>query len=611
MEETKTTEETGEESTVNVDKVLLDVISNQYDKADTSHKEIRDTGFTFNDREELFLQRYKESKEDTESVLSTGELTTLAIDGSCRVMAQLPSGRFYNYNGKTGANMIMNLYFKHAVVRNANTGGPLLMKYRMVDMYSRVFPYIPCFIDWKVTDKYTGPDLIVIHPRRFRPQPGKTAIEDMDYCFIDTEVSTQWLEEKLKQDSEGVVFKNIQNILDSAKDEGTGAPVTERSPDQSNKTKTGITLRHKLSSNGDWQVWAPFDREDLLLVNEKKWFPGIPISIKIQYPSMDKLGGITDFDRGEKNQKSIDRLVRNNEDNSEMMTHPPLVMDPEDVVLSSIVRKKKAKWFVKNSKVDSIKTMTISPQGMNTFQSTYQIYKGNMLSMGAQTDTAVSASIDPGMGKTPEALRQQGSKQGARDAWDISMVENFIDRTHTIMANMIAMKGINEYSFNLFGESIKKIKDEYPDEDLTMFGEEFENGLAKVDPKLLEGEYVYISDEGSTLVKNDDTGVKMMNYIEKYNKFPGIQEDFAEAGQKFNQGEAFKRAMLDDGIKDAEKIIVMQENPESVAGVGEDGATAPEAGMMPEDPGMPPEAPIVPMPPSMPLMPDNQPIIAQ
>lgn len=598
------------------EKDLLKEISDQYSKADIAHKEIRDNGFTFDGREELFLQRYKDKKEDTESVLSTGEITTLAIDKSCRVMAQLPSGRFYNHNGKTGSNMVMNLLFEHYVIPNAKGGGSLLIKYRMVDMYSSVFPYIPCFIDWKVTDKYVGPDLIVIHPRRFRPQPGKTAIEDMDYCFIETEVSKQWLEGKLKADPKGETWKNVQAVIDSAADEGAGAPTTERSPDQANKTKTGITIRHKLSANGDWQAYAPFDKEDLLLVNEKEYFTEIPISLKLQYPSMDKLGGICDFDRGEKTQKSIDKAIRQNEDGIDIAMNPPAVMDPEDVVLSSIVRKPKAKWFVKNGKVDSIKMQNVSPQGTNVFQSSYQIYKGNLLSMGAQGDSSISANVDSGMGKTPEALRMQGAKQGSRDTWDISMMEAFLTRTHTIMANMIAKKGISAYAFRLFGKSIKQIQEEYPDEDYSIFGSEFATtGSASIEPEAIAGEYSYVMDEGSTLIKKDNTGEKLMSYVDKYNKYPAIAEDFKASGFKFNQGEAFKRAMLDDGIKNAEKIIVMQENPESVAGVGSDGSTVeqdapPVATEMPQE--QPPQAMPL-MPPGMPAqpMPSNQPIMQQ
>ena len=140
MSKKTTTAPVADTNAIEDDKNLLEEISGQYSKAETSHKEIRDGGFTWNEREDLFLGRYKNTKEDTKAILSTGELTTLAIDGACRVMAQLPSGRFYNYDGKTGANMVMNLLFEHYVIPNATSGGQLLLKYRMVDMYSRVFP---------------------------------------------------------------------------------------------------------------------------------------------------------------------------------------------------------------------------------------------------------------------------------------------------------------------------------------------------------------------------------------------------------------------------------------------------------------------------------------
>jgi len=560
------------------EKKLLDEIGEQYLKAETAIKEVRDKNFTWDERDELFAGRYKDPNDKTKTILSSGELTTLAIDGSCRVMAQMSSGRFYNYNGKTSANMAMNLYFEHGVIPNANTGGPLLLKYRMVDMYSRSFPYIPAFIDWKVTDKYTGPDLILIHPRRFRPQPGKTAIEDMDYCFIDTEVSKEWLKKRDKG-----VWKNIDAVLKNAEDEGPGTPTDERSPEEVEKTKTGITLRHRFLSNGDWQVYAPFTKEDLLLVNEKDYYPGIPIALKMQYPSLDKLGGLSDFDRGHGTQRKIDSNDLLYQEGMEMSYKPPIVMDPEKVVLSSIVRKPSAKWFVKDGEVNAIKPQNVSPDGLATYQTTYQINKGRLMSIGADTDTGVATSVDPGFGKTPEAIRKQGARQGSRDAWDTFMMEIFITRVNTIMANMIAKKGINEYSFKLFGKSFKQIQEAYPKEDFAVFGADFAtSGSASVDPKALEGEYIYICDEGSTLMKKDDTGVKLMGYVETYNKYPGIKESFAANGQTFDQGAAFKRAMLDDGIKDADKIIITNENPESVAGVGSDGATIKEGVIPPE-----------------------------
>jgi hypothetical protein len=67
--------------------------------------------------------------------------------------------------------------------------------------------------------------------------------------------------------------------------------------------------------------------------------------------------------------------------------------------------------------------------------------------------------------------------------------------------------------------------------------------------------------------------------VELYAKYPQIQQDLAERGQKINFGEAFKRVVIDEGITDADKIIVTNNNPESVEGVGDEGSTVdPNAG---------------------------------
>ena len=567
-------EPTTSEVEVNDDKELEDELSEQYEKAETAHKEVRDGGFSWDDRENMFNGRYKNAKEDTKSVLSTGELTTLAIDGSCRVMAQMPTGRFYNFNGKVGSNMLANLLYEHYIVPNAVTGGPLLMKFRMANLYSRVLPAIPMFVEWKVTDRYIGPDPVIIHPRRFRPQPGKTAIEDMDYCFIDTEVSREWLE---KQDN--TVWQNVDKVLaaaDGKEDEGSGTPEADRAPDQRSKTKTGITLRHRFKSNGDWHCFDPISGK--VMIKELDYYSEIPIALKVQYPRLDSVWAINDFDRGEKTQKSIDTLIRQYLDGVAASIDPPVTMDPDQVVISSIVRQPKAKWFVKNGNMNAIKMENISPQGLNTFQSTYQILKGNLLSMSASSDTSVAASVDPGMGKTPEALKQQGSRQGARDAWDTFMQEQFIERVNTIMLNMIAKKGVQPFAFNLVGNSIKKIIQEYPGENYAeLLGADYQSGKLSVSNEAIKGQYRYMVDPGSILAK-DDTGQKLLNYVKIYNEYPEIKNDFAASKQKFNQGEAFKRAMIDDGIKDSEKIIVTEQSPESVAGVGDTGATVDASG---------------------------------
>lgn len=571
MEEEKDKNQTSKIS-AEEQKVILDEIKEQFTPAETAHKEIRDGGFKWDEREDLFFGKYKHPEEKTKSVLSTGELTTLAIDGACRVMAQLPTGRFYNFNGKTAANMLMNLLFEHYVLPNATNGGPMLLKHRLVNLYSRVFPYVPVFIDWKVNKNkgldYAGPDMIVLHPRRFRPQPGKTSIEEMDYCFVDTEVSKEWLDGRDKK-----YWMNIDEVIRDA-DKGSGAPEEDRSTEERGKTRTGITIRHRFKSNGDWDVYCPV--QDKLIMHVADYFPGIPIALKLQYPKLDQLAGLNDFDRGQGSQKSIDSLFRLRLDSIAASIDPPLKIDPEQVVLSSIVRQPKAKWFVKNGSMNAIEPANISPQGFSDFQGTYGVLKANLLSLGATTDTTVPKGVDPGFGKTPEALKMQGERQGARDAWDIFMMEMFIERVYTIIANMLAKKGVNEFAFRLLGNSMEKIKEQYPNEDVSGLLKQGKDGRYGIAPQRIAGEYRYIIDQGSTL-KKDDTGGKMLSLMKLYNQYPEIKEDFIASGQKFNFAAAFKRVAIDSGVQDWEKIIITEQNPEKTEGIGDSAATVEEA----------------------------------
>lgn len=573
------------------DQDILEKINSLYDTAEQAHKETRTSGFPWDEREQLFFNKYKHPLEKTKSILSTGELTTLTIDRACRVMAQLPSGRFYNVSGKPGANMAMNLIFEHYVLPNANQGGTMLAKLRTIDMYSGVFGTIPAFIEWVANDKYLGPDLRMIHPRRAKPQAGKNSLGEMEVFFVDTEVSRDFLESKKGSG----VWKDIDKVLahDQKKlDEGTGSEQVERSPDERNKTKTGITLRHSFFANGDWIV--DHKPTGTILVKEAKWYCDLPISAKHQYPKLDSFWSYSDFERGELSQKSIDTLTRLHLDGLDKMIDPPMVTDPEQVVLSSLNTKR---YYVKNGNYGAITFPQINPQALNAFQSTYPVMRANLLSLSASGDTSISKETDAGFGKTPEALKQQGARQGARDAWDTAMMKDFIEDSFTKMANLIAMKGLNKIAFQLLGTSIQKIKEQYPGEDFSILGEDWENGNVEIDVNVLKeqvvnekgeyeyipGEFRYVMDEGSTLVKKDDTSAQLLEFVKIYNQFPQIQMDLQMRGQRFDQGEAFKRAITDIGIQDAEKIIVTEENPESLNGIGSEGASVmPEEQMLQE-----------------------------
>lgn len=165
-------------------------------------------------------------------------------------------------------------------------------------------------------------------------------------------------------------------------------------------------------------------------------------------------------------------------------------------------------------------------------------------------------------------------------------MKEFIEDAFTKMANLIAKKGVSGIAFNLLDKSIAQIKEKYPDGDYSVLGEAFEYGAVNVAPEYIEGEYRYVMDEGSTMMKADDTGEKLIALLQLYSKNPQIQADLALRGERVDFGEAFKRILLDQGIQDADRILVQNESTESMPGVGAEGATVDpmtgEPEMMPE-----------------------------
>lgn len=549
---------------------LLNKYKQLYSKADQAHREVREGNsvFSWDGRERLFYGKYKHPEEPTKSVLSTGELTTLQIDRACRVMAQLPQGRFESLTGNTGANMAVNLLWEHYFIPNMNRGGSLLTKLRTVDVYSGVFGTQPVFLDWVTGDRYVGPDMRIQHPRKTRPQAGKNSTAEMDVYFLDTEVSKSFLEGK----KGSKVWKDVDKVLEMVgkEDEGEGSDEMDRGPEERNKTKTGIRLRHAFTDKGDWFIWEP--TTDTVLVDEKEYWCGIPMSEKRQYPRLDNYWAFSDFERGEMTQKAIDTITRYHLDGYDNYVNPPKVYDPEQVVVSSLKTKD---WYVKNGQqpAQAVDIKAVAPQGLVVYQQTYPIFKANLLSMGATSDTAVSKNVDPGFGKTPEALKQQGERQGARDAWDTAMMQEFIEDAFTKMMNMIAKMGVDPYAFKVTGKALEKIMEQYPDEDYSILGEAAGMGEISINPEYIRGEYRYVMDEGSTLMKTDNTGEKLIALLQLYVKNPQIQQDLQLRGQRVDFAEAFKRIVLDQGIQDADKIIVTSQNPEQVPGVGTEGAT--------------------------------------
>ncbi len=555
-----------------VGEKISDDILQEYSEAEKAVKDVADSGFTWDDRESLFYHRYKDKRENTKSVYSSGELQGLVIDKSCRIMAQLFSGRFHLDDENDIASIIAaNLVFHEHIIPNDRQGGDFLTKERMVNVFSNVYGTMPVFVDWIQTDAYKGPGSVLIHPRRFKPQPGKYVIDDMDRLFVDAFPTIKWLADRVKNFPE-IWGEGGKKVLAEYSGGNPSIPNTDSlmmtiEERRALQTKKGLWLVHVFDSNGDWKL---IDKvTGITIIDEREWNPGIPIVDKQTIPLLDRYWGLSDYERGETSQKTIDTLIRMYLDSVAISINPPAIMDPEDVVMSSIIRGSSKNWFVKDGKVEGIKFANVSPKGTETFQSTYGIVKGNLLSLGATTDTSVPKSVDPGFGKTPEALKQQANREGARDNWDRYMQERFHERlADKMMAMVVKRGGVGGASIRNISDAIRRIGINFEDKDIAIFA----NG--KVDDNLLKDRtFRYTVDEGSS-GKLPGGAEDLLGILKLIEESPDMKESLRNSGKQVDYGEVVKRIAIDKKIPDWDKIVIDSVNPESVPGIGEGGPSA-------------------------------------
>lgn len=553
-------------------QLVEDEIFANYTNAEKLKKDAMASGFAWDDREQLFYGIYKGADEKAKSNYSTGELQSLVLDSACRVMAQMPTGRFSGLDDSTIAKVIAaNLVYHEYILPNARSGGDFFTKMRQANIYSKVYGTMPAFVDYIVSKKYTGPDLVLIHPRRFTPQPGKYSIADMDWCFVDTFVTKEWMDARAKA-SPAIWKQDIINELNPSTVDQTSLTTEEKKGVQDKKN---IVLRNYFTREGDWTLYEVSSKK--VIFSEQDYWPGIPLVEKQTIPVLDRYWGLSDYERGETPQKSIDALVRKYLAAVDKSIDPTTIIDPEEMVMSSVNVDNKF-WFAKEGKTNGPRVLENAPQGLATFQTTYQIMKANLMSLGAQTDTSIPAGVDGSFGKTPQALKMQGAREGARDSWDRYMQEKFLEDIANMMMAVASKRGMGDVKIVGIEKALEKISAAYPEQQLAIF----QNGTVGSD-LLSDLSVRYKVDEGST-AKKDDAGEKIMELLDKIAKNPNIQQDILSSGKKINWAEAIKRMAIDNGIQDWDKIIVSAGNPSAVAGVGDASGTVVPPVEQPQNP---------------------------
>jgi hypothetical protein len=549
------------------------------------------------------------------------KLSTQIMERSARVMAQLPVGKVKAISkNDEGASKMMNLIIEKYVLPNANSQYDFLTKTRMTDLYSNMYGNFFAMVDWIVKeDGYVGPDLYLLPIRDVFPQVGAVSLEDSDYVIVRTWRPLSWFK-TIKKDSE---FKNMSKII-AKLEKKTGDKTGKDTSSKSKRENTDYPTTNEAKGKGyfevlsmyekdKWTDYVPAADEIMREIDNPHENGELPVVNKYSIPMLDDFMGMGDFERGKSMQYFLNGLWNLYSDAVRVSIFPPVLLDKDAIAdTSSIKWAAAAKWLMNKGGAQSgAQVMNLTPQGTNTFNSTYQMVTASLMNMFGTTDTSITKESGPEFGKTPQALQMQASRENARDTVDRFYMEQFLTKIMKKFCNLLSKKLSGSVTIRMFQPEIDEIAIQYPEIN-EMYNEK--TGKLNINKSKVASQiYDYEIVSGSTFAldqkQQQENLMSLMNAVKEGMTLGpnGVTSPLLEAlkkeGKTLKVGELFTRIVSNSGIQDWDKIIVetkddpdaqVQQNDDmfmralqEAGGVG----NIPTEGMGGMPQGMPPQQP--------------------
>lgn len=545
----------------------------------------------------------------TKSQIYDPRLSTIVFERCARVMAQNPSGKALAMSrDDKGKNMFMNLILDKWVLPNANSQYDSLIKNRLWDLYSNVYGVMFKLVDRVSSDCYEGPDSFLLPIRDVRPQPNRYSLNDSDYIGVETWVTEEWLKERDKE-----TWKNIDAAISAIKDGKTSdkgiKSASERSyieqqrqPNVKNDPHAGKIKLYTEYRKDRWVTIFP-DLEGKLVARDIKNPHGddkLPVIAKYAFPLIDSIYGLGEFERGKSLQFAINSLINLYMDGVAMSIFPPLIVNPDSVVPSTIIDEPAARWLLSKADPNAISQPPRNPGGIQTFQSTYSFMTAALGNLSGTTDTSVETSTDPTQGKTPQALKMQSARENSRDTWDRFMMEQALEEEMGKYVNLVANGTEKPIELTLFKAELEEIQKGYPDV-VEMFSSG-ERGKLTISPKEFKDvKYNYTITSGSTYKADQDKELANIQELLNFTlqNYQILQPAFQQKGKSIDITELYTRSLITSGTQDWDKIVVdmppPQQQPQQMGQQGQPmqpGMEGMPQGMSPQGPpqgGMPPQ----------------------
>lgn len=547
----------------NDDSQLLDEVQSNLEESNANIETLRDD---WDDLEAMLIVKLNDQISNTSNnKIYDPRLSTIVFERASRVMAQNPKGMAYAQSkDDLGKNALMNLLLKH-FYKNANEQDTMLLKLRLMDVYSLVYGSMFALVPWRVGKNYVGPELNLLPIRDCFPQAGKKSVSDMDFFTVRNVVTTSWLKQQNKE-----VWKNVDALIadlkntkgDNVQDDANKRSFVERTLYPSTFSSVAFPQVELYTEyrRDRWITWSPqhvnskTSRPYILRISEDAYPDDmLPIITKHAFPLLDSPIGLGEFARGGSLQMAMNSLLNLYMEGVKYSIFPPLHINPAEVVPSSIKWGAGEFWYMNTPNTD-VQPMRIDAQGINTFQSTFGTLISSLETQAGTSSVRESANNQSSLGKTPEAIRFISEKESARDEWDRVMMEQTIDQLYSRWIALTVNKMEKSVHMRLFKDEIADIQAVYPD-----VVELYDSGRGGITVKKqdIDDKYDFVLETGST-TKPDIEGEQnnLTVILKAVLENPQIIEALAQNGKTVDLSELFKRWLVAGNAKDWEKIII-------------------------------------------------------
>lgn len=410
--------------------------------------------------------------QNTQSRVFDHKISTMILESEARVMATTGVGKVKAISkNDQGAAALMNLILDKYIIPNANAQFPLLVKHRLMHRNSKIYGNSFALVDWDVKKNgYVGPDLWLLDIRNIFPQVGAISLDDSEFIIVRTYRPISFFEGLKPQQG----YKNVGKIITALKDKA-GNKATRDDDQKSTREKGEYPDSQANKKKGYHEVLMMFERDrwvysvpecDYEILKDAK-NPNddgeLPVVNKYGIPLTDDFMALGDTERGQSMQYAVNSSWNLALDGAKLSLFPPVVINQDAVIKSTIKRQAGANWLVRGNVDNVARALQLSPQGLQTHQAIYGLANASLLNLFGTTDTTVSESVDSNFGKTPEALKQQSERMNARDSQDKFYVDLYMTQVNKKFINMMSKKQSSAVQVRMFAPEIRKLANQYPD----------------------------------------------------------------------------------------------------------------------------------------------------